>query len=93
VHNVSIPGYGNVYESGSNNNNGNVIIDILPLTHDNLSMHENSMIQQQEHQQEHQEEPQEFSVNVEIPVTTTELPNKNPILPLVFDEVDPEGMM
>ena len=91
VHNVSIPGFGNVYESGSNNNNGNdnVVIDILPLTHDNLSMHENSMIQ---HQEQHQEQ-QEFSVNVEIPVTATELPTKNPILPLVFDEFDPDGMM
>jgi hypothetical protein len=88
VRNVSIPGIGNIYESSDNNNNDNVIIDILPLTHNNLSMHENSMIQQQQ-----QEQQQDFSVNVEIPTTATELPNKNPILPLVFDEFDHEGMM
>ena len=89
VRNVTIPGIGNIYESGANNNNvnDNVIIDILPLTHDNLSMHENSMIQQQEQQEQHN------SAHVEIPITATELPNKLPILPLVFDEFDPEGMM
>jgi hypothetical protein len=93
MRNVTIPGIGNIYESDANNNNvnDNVIIDILPLTHDNLSMHENSMIQQQEQQQEQQE--QHHSAHVEIPITATELPNKIPILPLVFDEFDPEGMM
>jgi hypothetical protein len=103
--NVTIPGIGNIYESGANDNNvnDNVVIDILPLTHDNLSMHENSMIQQQEQQQQEQQEQQEqqqqqqqehhLSPHVEIPITATELPNKIPILPLVFDEFDPEGMM
>ena len=92
IRNTSIPGISNIYESDANNNNfnDNVVIDILPLTHDNLSMHENSMIQQQE-QQEQQE--QHLSAHVEIPITATELPNKTPILPLVFDEFDPEGMM
>jgi hypothetical protein len=52
------------------------------------------MIQQQEQQQEQQQQQeQHLSPHVEIPITTTEAPNKNPILPLVFDEFDPEGMM
>ena len=94
VHNISIPDIGSVYESvadnnndnndnNNNNNNDNIVIDILPLTHDNLNIHENTMIQQQ----------QELSPQVEIPNTTTELPIKIPILPLVFDQFDPEGMM
>ena len=97
MRNVAISGIGNIYETSDNNNNNNnnnndnVIIDILPLTHNNLSMHENSMIQQQEQQE--QQEQQHLSPHVEIPITTTELPNKNPILPLVFDEFDHEGMM
>jgi hypothetical protein len=53
------------------------------------------MIQQQEQQEQEQKEQQEqhLSAHVEIPITATELPNKIPILPLVFDEFDPEGMM
>ena len=78
MRNISIPDNGNIYESGADNNN--VVIDILPLTHDNLSIHENSMMQQQQQQQ------QDLSTQVEIQITEVELP-------LVFDTLDPDGMM
>jgi hypothetical protein len=96
--NIPIPDIGNIYESGANNendndnnNNNNIVIDILPLTYDNLSMHENSMIQQQ--QQQPQQPQQDLSAQVEIPVTAVELPNNAQPLPLRFDIDDPEGMM
>ena len=102
IRNILIPDIGNIYESGvnnatnannannatnANNANDNVIIDILPLTHDNLSMHENSILQQ------HEQPEQNLSAHVEIPITSIELSNKIPNLPLVFDQFDPEGMM
>jgi len=94
VHNISIPDIGNIYESGANNNdnnNDNIIIDILPLTHDNLNMHENAMLeQQQQPQQQHQ---QDLSAQVEIPVTALQLPNNAQPQPLNFDLDNPEGMM
>jgi len=93
LHNIPIPDIGNIYESVANNDNDNdnVVIDILPLTHDNLSMHENSMIQQQQQQQSQPQ--QDLSAQVEIPVTIVELPNNTQPLPLNFDLDDPEGMM
>jgi hypothetical protein len=89
IRNILIPDIGNIYESDANNNNvnDNVVIDILPLTHDNLSMHENSILQQNEQPE------QNLSAHVEIPITSIEPSNKIPILPLVFDQFDPEGMM
>jgi hypothetical protein len=97
VRNIPIPDIGNIYESGANNdndnNNNNIVIDILPLTYDNLSMHENSMIQQQQQQQQPQQPQQDLSAQVEIPVTAVELPNNAQPLPLRFDIDDPEGMM
>jgi hypothetical protein len=95
IRNILIPDIGNIYESGvnnannanDNNANDNVIIDILPLTHDNLSMHENSILQQ------HEQPEQNLSAHVEIPITSIEPSNKIPNLPLVFDQFDPEGMM
>jgi hypothetical protein len=91
VRNISIPDIGNIYESGANitgdtNNDNNVVIDILPLTHNNLSIHENAMIQQQPHQPD-------LSSQVEIPINIVELPNNISTLPVVSDNLDPDGMM
>jgi hypothetical protein len=88
VRNISIPDIGNIYESGANitGDNNNVVIDILPLTHTNLSIHENAMIQQQPHSQD-------LSSQVEIQITEVEIPNNIATIPLVFDTLDPDGMM
>jgi hypothetical protein len=74
-------------EMGANNENDNVVIDILPLTHNNLSIHENSMTQREPLQQQ---DP--YTQVVDIQITELELP-------LAFDQHNPvpdsdlEGMM
>ena len=76
-------------ETGANNENDNVVIDILPLTHNNLSIHENSMTQREPLQQQ---DP--YTQVVDIQITDVELPpaldqhNPNPI-----HDPDLEGMM
>ena len=94
LQNITIPDIGNIYESASvhenesnvNNNTDNnannaentdnVVINIIPLTHNNLSIHETAMSQQQQQ---------------ELTQTLAAAPPLFP--PLVFDALDPDGMM
>jgi len=62
-------------------NNDNIVIDILPLTHNNLSIHEN-LITHHEPQQQQQQDP---STHVNIQITEVPL--------LISDDADFEGMM
>jgi hypothetical protein len=93
VSNISIPDIGIIDEEAVVNNNNatnatnatttsdNIVIDILPLTQDNLNTHENVMLQQLPPL------PKQNETIITISDSEAVLP------PLIFDELDPEGMM
>jgi hypothetical protein len=70
-------------------NSDNIVIDVLPLTQNNLNIHENVMLQ---HQSSH---PNQNDTIISIPVLTQSvaLNNLEALPPLLFDALDPDGMM
>ena len=87
VSNVVVPDSSNIQEEEEEVkvalNSDNIIIDILPLTQNNLNIHENVMLQ---HQSSHTNQNETI---VSIPALT----QSAALPPLLFDALDPDGMM
>ena len=75
------------------NNGDNIVIDILPLTQDNLNIHENVMLGQPQ-QMPSPSNDYETTLTLPVSASASTAVNASEAMPsFVLDDIDPDGMM